>query len=291
MTALVSLTEHYEARWLVSTPCADESLRSVLGRAADLYGQEPDILWTGLLGAAQLPPCAIDDPSTEAIDALAYVLAVQPGRLNRLRLPAGQRSLDHGRRHPFCPRCWRADDAAGRPRHFRRAWAKALSLRCELHGTPLVAWHASRHQFAPRSSDDISLHELLVDGVEKQPEVRDALAYIHDFADRVARCGDDESMWPSDWNGTLGEALRDLVQVMTPDGPVESSWLSQTYTSAALRPFIHPGPSVPEAGGSEGWERFCRTTDPATRRMALWLIGSWVVPSWPDQLRAPLPPI
>jgi hypothetical protein len=287
--ASAGLAEDRASRWRISAPCADESLRSVLNRAADLYAQPPATLWAQLLDEEGVPPCAIDAPSAEALAALARALEVRPARVARLGLPGSKWCLANGPRQPYCPRCWRADDAAGRPRHFRRAWARALALRCDVHATPLVAWHATHHQFSPRTGDDISLPELLIDVIDTQPSVREALALIHDFVDRFAACLEGEAAWPCAWNGSRDDAIETVVHVITPDGPAESSWLSQTYTHPALRPFIHPGPHHPEAGSSEGWERLQRTGDPATRRMVLWLVGSWVVPTWPDRFRVPLP--
>ncbi len=283
--------ERAHTSWLIPAPAGDETLRSVLQRAADFYELRPDALWQSLAEGVDVSGEDIDWPPDAIIARLAETLEVTPSRVQRLTLDEGEGWLASGARHAYCPSCWREDDGMGRPRHFRRAWAKVLALHCARHSKPLMLWHPARGHHAPRAGDDITLAEFLADAVDTQPDVRVALNAIHEVAVRLDRCLYYGAPWPTSWKASPAEARQMLVHVMTPDGPAESTLLSQAYTNAALRPFVHSGPNVPEAGMTQGWERLRRTRDPATRRMALWLVGSWLVPTWPSSFLTPLPPL
>ena len=73
-------------RWWVSPPVPDESLRSLLGRVADLYESEPGELWSRLNAGDPQAAGEIDDPSCAALLRMGQALGVpggdgQPGRL------------------------------------------------------------------------------------------------------------------------------------------------------------------------------------------------------------------
>ena len=65
-------------RWWVSPPGPDESLRSLLGRVADLYESEPGELWSRLNAGDPQAAGEVDDPSCAALHRMAQALGV-PG--------------------------------------------------------------------------------------------------------------------------------------------------------------------------------------------------------------------
>jgi hypothetical protein len=284
------LIERDDTLWLIPTPGADETLRSVLQRAGDLYARSPEHLWRELHAEHTDAPSEIDHPSWADLDRLAHVLAVSRTRLARLRLPDGEGQLATGRRHAYCPACWRDDDAAGRPRHFRRAWAGVFTLRCGRHQTPLFLWHAAPRQHAPRRGDDISLAEMVWKATAASPEALASLQALEDVARVMDACRDDPTRWPAHWLGNAAQARALLIEVMTIDERTGGLPIASAQANARLQTLIHSGPVAAEAGATTGWERLRQTRDPAVRRMALWLVGSWLVPTWPAHFRSPLPP-
>ena len=63
-------------RWWIPPPAADETLRSVLERAAALYHWEPQMLWRALNGDNLESSGSIDQPSCHALVRLGQALGM-----------------------------------------------------------------------------------------------------------------------------------------------------------------------------------------------------------------------
>jgi hypothetical protein len=263
----------------------------VLQRAADLYQLRPEILWAQVQNVLWGGAGPIDAPSEAGLATLSEVLGLSHGRVRRLMLPDGDEWLVSGPREAYCMRCWQADDAAGRARHFRRAWRGVFAVNCAEHSLPLMAWHAQRDQYAPRRDDDLSMASFFLEQLPAQPAVAESLEAIRTLASVMQQCFFGDGRWPTHWTADATTARALLVHVMTPGGGADAQWLSRVYAPPALRPFVHPGPTLGEGSSVAGWERLRQTFDPAVRRMALWLVGNWLDPAWPYRSQTPTPPL
>lgn len=288
MTQLPTHVPTDEERYLIPTPGPDETLRSVLMRVADLYQWNPGRLWALLQEAQGGAHSTIDDPSSADMERLACRLAVGRGRLDRLRLADGDMLLAPEARCAYCPQCWREDDLAGRPRHFRRRWAGVFAIHCAQHGMPLFPWHPAHGRFAPGTHDDISMPELVWQATTAVPEALDALGALVDFADTVSACLSGNGAWPVSWLGDARQARKLLTEVMAVDALGNPPLIVSAQAPLSVRTLVHSGRALVDAGLKDGWRRLRQAGDPGVRRMALWLVGAWLVPTWPAHFQPSL---
>lgn len=288
VTFTLVITPAVDDRWLIATPGHDETLRSVLLRAADLYQNSPERLWELLQESSGGHGGDIDNPSSKDMNHLARLLGVTRPRLERLRLPSTDMQLAPHARRAYCPRCWREDDAVGRPRHFRRAWAGVLTLYCARHNVPLFPWHATRGHVAPGTHDDLTLWELTWRATQASADGCEGLRAIHGFADTLMSCLNGVTPWPSHWHGDAELARALLIDVMAIDALGNPPLIASDQTPMVMQSLVHSGRPKPEAGITDGWDRLRYTSDPGVRRMALWLVGAWLTPTWPQACRPSL---
>jgi len=140
-------------RWTIPGPGPDESLESLIERADRYYHG-----WlTGLGRRLDVRPASSAEGDHLAaarltitdVRAIAQRIDVPAARLFGHRLVTGPDHLDVPQRRAFCAHCWLDDDRAGRPRAFRRSWARVWCLSCPVHGIPLSWCHGAPSSESP----------------------------------------------------------------------------------------------------------------------------------------------
>jgi hypothetical protein len=244
--------------WFVPGPGPDESLRSVLSRAASLYRTTPQNLWSFLCDPADGSASDVDDPNPSVILRWARCLGVEPSALRAHCRQDHPRWLAPEARQSHCPHCWAEDDEAGRPRGFRRGWDRVLAMWCPVHQVPL------------RSS--LSGQRLSLDREVLREGAQDLLRRVDNFGEQLERSIFDAEPWPTAWRGSPQQA-RALVLVCalnlhsTDEFPALSSLLLPSQMPNLLHGPLHrmqPLRSAP-------WEALRHLADPAVRRAALWV--------------------
>ncbi|TPG04113.1 hypothetical protein EAH88_18565 [Rhodanobacter glycinis] len=265
-------------RWWLAAPGEDESLGSLFERADRLYGEPPGggYVWQDDPHEDQM--ASLDAPNSRELLRLARMLGIPPRLLHAHRLEDGPALLRPSARRAYCPQCLREDHTAGRPRAFRRSWARIFVLSCSAHGIPL--------QWAePRLATIVDCD--LVSGFSALSS--DAIEIVHlidTFASTLEACLWRKQVWPPAWRGTPHAAralliccLSNLIgQVTTP--PAGQLWVPPTLTPlitfpARSLPPLHNGP----------WERIREVGRPAWRRAALWMTAWEVIRGLPERLR------
>lgn len=142
-------------KFRVAPPYPDESISSVIYRAACLYGvdraQLVDALPIGCFSAHALD---LDDLPYKVIYALAAALDVPEEMLLKHQLfkSSPDEYLSSGARISVCPLCWAEDIQNSRTPYFRRAWAKVLCTFCTVHQCPLVMWEKNPRELGSRQA-------------------------------------------------------------------------------------------------------------------------------------------
>ena len=70
-------------RWWVAPPVDDESISSVVGRAAELYELEMHHVWRQMHEFESVELSEVDDPSPASLHLLAHALGTTPAALHR----------------------------------------------------------------------------------------------------------------------------------------------------------------------------------------------------------------
>lgn len=126
----------------IGPPAVDESISSVLDRAANLYSLCRTTLLGQIMGARAAPrdyDCLVNrsfieplasamDVPAEDIEALACVRSQPPVLI-------GDRQRD-----AYCPLCFDESCREGRAPYFRLSWASMFVTFCSEHRTPLFHW-------------------------------------------------------------------------------------------------------------------------------------------------------
>ena len=261
-------------RWWIPPPAADETLRSVLERAAALYHWEPQMLWRALNGDNLESSGSIDQPSCHALVRLGQALGMPALGLRQHCVPDVPWRLDPMARHAVCPICW--DDAVmgDNEQAELRSWTHVLRTRCPIHEAPLCL-PVSRHH---AGTDATKLAALAAEDLE-------VLSLIERFGTVLEQSLFFGAPWPSDWRGGAWAARQLLVKVSSYDGEGSGhALIANVAPSEALTPFIHGGRHLSVGGGRQDWERFRRISDPAIRRAALWAVAWMRIPGLPQRL-------
>lgn len=261
-------------RWWVSPPGPDESLRSLLARVADLYESEPGEVWSRLNAGDPQAAGEVDDPSCAALHRMAQALGVPGASLQAHRLHETPGLLAPAARAAMCPCCWAEDDAAGRPRSYRRAWAHVLRTVCPVHRVHLVI---------PRDRRQPDLAAAQAQQAALTPDDEQILSLIERFGATLeaALCGG--AAWPAEWQGSAVSARRALVQVsLNPGGVRGPPVIANVCPSPTLASLVHGPLHYRGPGEAADWEAFRRLADPCVRRAALWVVAWQVVPDLPE---------
>lgn len=274
---LLPEAQTFTDRWWLAAPGRDESLRSLVERADRLYGKPPEEGY-----AWQLRPCGegfhhLDAPRSRELVRLARMLGTTPHHLHSHSLKDGPHLLEVNERRAYCPQCLREDRTAGRPRSFRRAWARVLVVSCLEHGTPL-RWAEPRLASEVNFALEPSLPEL----AEEDWEV---LKLIDTLAHTLESCLWGGASWPATWRGSPQAARALFIRCLCnlsgqrASPPVAQLWVRSSLASLigfASRSRMPPLGEIP-------WEAVRSVGRPAWRRAALWLVAAQVIPGLPER--------
>jgi hypothetical protein len=269
-------------RWWISPPGPDETLRSLLDRAAALFECEPQSLWNDLHKDATTPAGDIDDPTTTALHRLAAAVGMSSIDLHRHRLPDAPWRLAPEARRTYCPQCHVDEIVAGRPITFRQEWTHVLRTQCPLHKVPLClaqvggvrGWPVSSRRGAERTTTDQSILDL-----------------IEMFGTSLEQSLFFGAPWPSQWRAdpctTRTLLLRVSLNLGKERAPVA---VANVFPSAGLSTVIHGPVHLMEPVDGPPWDAFRAIADPAIRRAALWIaawscipdLGNDLSPGWID---------
>jgi|GEM_PF-4813681 len=170
-------------RWWIQPPMLDESLRSVLNRAAALYGRTSAQLWASLNSDDPRPTGDVESPSSAALRRMATAIGMPASELLAHRQPDTPWLLAPHARNVCCPMCWDEDRARGEPCSIRRGWNRLLRTTYPQHGCPLRIAPEQWARFTPshplpipQLSEDPRPHRILRPGLGAEPLFRGALA-------------------------------------------------------------------------------------------------------------------
>jgi hypothetical protein len=256
-------------RWWVAPPGPDESLGSLVARAAAFFEGESGWLWTNLLeGRTDID---MDDPPAAVLVRLARATGIAARQLQGHRLADAPGLLARGARSAYCPVCWA--EQGGEVPSQRRSWMGCFRTVCEVHRAPLLAWRP--HQRA------IPLQLPAFD-----PTDRDILDLIDKFGRTLEGsllCGEP---WPEAWKGDAMAARTMLLRVcFNYDAEAHFAPVSDVVATRTLRPYIHGPIRIIASKKRVHWDDFRRIADPVVRRAALWLVAWRVMPGLEDRFR------
>lgn len=272
-------------RWFVAAPGPDETLSSVVGRAAAFYGGTVELLWVALHGAHVSTSGTPDHPSPEALQRMAHALGVAPLSLRDHRLDESPRWLTEPARRAYCPACWLEDMDAGRPLGYRRAWARVLGTHCVRHDRPLLCSHAPSGKDASWMEELVLQRAAMGDAASAYPdgETGKLLRWIDQLGTELDGALFAGASWPSVWRLDRHEVQRRLVtSCHADDGEGGYSSLSRVVVPPDLRRYIHTRNSQVTQSSRFDWEDLRSLGDPGIRRAALWLLGWQLVPGLPE---------
>lgn len=264
-------------RWWIRPLMPEETIESLLERASHVYGGivlQRNGWFTDVLGASgtEAAPLRARD-----IIRLARLLQVSPRRMHAAHLADEPDMLVPAQRRAFCPACWLEDDAAGRPRYFRRAWARVLSLSCTRHGDPLDWAAAPLFPMQRMWFERRRLHAT--------EDARWLMDLLDQFAATVEWALFGGLPWPQHWRLNAYQARALLCHCL---GHLESE--EGRAVGQALWP--GPGPASlyqvrrddqPPWRGNP-WEAVRRAGRPSWRRGAVWITAWLTDPDFPPEL-------
>jgi len=266
----------FSYRWWITAPGNDEALRSLFERADRLYGAPPEntYVWQDH-GSSR---CCLDAPTSRELLRLSRMLGMPARQLVAHRLMDHPALLDPDERRAYCPQCIQDDRAAGRPRVFRRAWARFFLLRCPDHNVPLQ-WAEPRLAAIAAPA----LHQALEPPGADEAEI---LRLVDTLAQTLEACLWRGQSWPACWRGNTHAARALLIHCLCNlTGEEAAPAAAQLWISPALSPWItFPIRPVPPAGPVP-WDSVRRVGRPAWRRAALWMTAWQVIPALPVRLR------
>lgn len=251
-------------------------MSSIVERAERLYGPPIDDFHVWQEGDECAPSSTHDAPNSREMLRFAHMIGVPVQVIQSHRMEDGLGLLAPGQRRAYCPQCVHEDRIAGRPRAFRRVWARVLLVSCLEHNVPLQ-WAEPR--LAKVVETAMPWHPIT-------PQEAEIVWLIDMFARTLEACLWSKAPWPSGWRGSALAArallTRCLINVTADYAhlPISHLWVPDS-----LRAFVaFPGYRVAPLHGV-AWGAIRRTGRPAWRRAALWLTASGVIPGLPDHLR------
>lgn len=268
------MSEPSGMRWWIPPPAPDETLRSVLERAAALYHWEPGQLWQALNGEGATVAGTIDQPSCLALIRIGQALGMPAARLRQHRVPDVAWRLDPAARRAVCPICWELPTPQQEGLPELRSWTHVLRTHCPIHDTPLCLPVARHHA----GTDSTKLAALTSDDLE-------VLSLIETFGTTLEQSLFFGASWPAPWRCGPIQARRLLVEVSSYNGEgAGHPLIANVAPSATLTSFIHGGRHLLQGGVAQDWEWFRSIADPAIRRAALWTAAWMTIPDLPQRL-------
>lgn len=262
-------------RWWIPPPQPDESLRSVLARAAAFYRRRPHNIWRALIKDGPGEAGCVDCPRPWVLARLARALGVSAPEVFQCRLPDRPWLVKGQDQMAYCPICWNEDIAAGRPIYLRREWAHLLKMQCRIHDYPLLPcqenW-ATREGY-PYVVPAFSSHEHAI------------FSLVDRFAHEFCATAFEGSPWPPYALFSFEQARNALILVnYSTAGGREFSVTHEILPFRKLRYGIR-GPKLPKHVPTRvTWILFRDITNPTHRRAALWLVACNVLPDLPNNL-------
>jgi hypothetical protein len=267
-----------DVRWWIAGPGKDESLHSIVERAARMYGGrgEDTPLVDGESGPCASSLCNARD--SRDLLFLARMLGTPSKSLYAHRLEEHPCLLEPSERRAFCPRCLYEDHIKQRPRSFRRVWAKVFTLSCPEHDVPL--------QWAERRLATILDSELLSSCFLVTPQQAEILKLVENFAQKLDACLWHGELWPTTWRGSPYSArallIRCVANLTSFRGSLPASHL---WISSSLSPLISFPTRPVEPHSGPPWNAVRQLGRPAWRRAALWLTLWQVIPGLSERCR------
>jgi hypothetical protein len=130
-------------RLRTSAPSSDESLSSILDRAASLWCISRNGLLRQLGHASAVEDLdAMESPLL--LDSMAAALGMKSSALSLMVVPQHRLDvlIDHRFRNAYCPLCFEGDWKSGRTPYFRLDWGRLWATHCSVHRAPLFEWVA-----------------------------------------------------------------------------------------------------------------------------------------------------
>lgn len=253
-------------RWWIRPPMPDETLRSIIKRAAALYECPPKRLWECLNWDDPQPYGGIDSPALRVLRRMAIAMGLPPSDLSAQRLPDAPWLLAPQADEVYCPLCWTDDRRRGDPLWFRRGWRRVLRTRCAVHGFPLLlcpeqwtSWPQVREFQLP----DLTAHEQRI------------LELIASFGESLERSLYEGAPWPANLAGNPHAARQLLIAVSFNMNKVRDIPLTKCIqTSGNLAMYVHGPSHRQEPVKKLRWDGYREIADPAIRRAGLW-IAAW----------------
>jgi hypothetical protein len=269
-------------RWWIPAPGEDESIRSIVGRAAHRYryiGSYGDRLVAHPSAPRERIP-SLEGCGAEDILALADRLSIRSRELFAHRQVDSPDLIIETMRAAYCPRCWAQADRQGLPRTFRRTCQSIFALSCPVH--PTVPLRQAMIQARDSSPSEKEMPSKLT------PRARRFLTWVDGFTATLAVCLFKGAAWPTHWCGDPNAAkvlLSACVTNLTDCrgyALIHNAMVPLHLFSWVRRP---AGRLEPLAG--DPWTAVRELADPEVRRLAFWLMG-WLTVSdmpidlWPD---------
>lgn len=263
-------------RWWIRPPMPDESLRSVLSRAAALYECSPEKIWERLNSDDKKPSGDIESPSCSALRRMATAIGIPSSHLLVHRQPDAPWLLAPHSRNVYCPMCWNEDRAKRAPFFIRRGWNGVFRTTCPNHGCPL--------RLAPAQWAASLLTPSFQPPVFTQQE-QQVLSLIESFGDALERSLYSGDPWPSRWRGSPQIARQLLLAVSFNVNEARDFPLTKCiHVSGNLTGFIRGPLHQQDPVKKLRWDLFRGLADPALRRAGLWATAWALMPERPNHL-------
>lgn len=263
-------------RWWIQPPMPDETLRSVVNRAAALYECPSTRLWEYLNWGDPQPYEVIDSPSLHVLRRMASAIGVHPSELSARRLPNAPWVLAPEADEVYCPLCWADDRDRGEPLWFRRDWRRVLRTRCRVHGFPLLLCPEQRTSWS--HVRELQLPDLPT--CEQQ-----ILELIASFGESLERSLYEGAPWPSNLHGNPHAARQLLIAASFNMNEVRDIPLTKCIQPSDNLAMYVRGPShLQEPVKKLRWEKYRKIADPSIRRAGLWIAAWALMRERPDEL-------
>ncbi|AVP97200.1 hypothetical protein C7S18_08325 [Ahniella affigens] len=289
------LTRDCVHRLPIAPPAPDETISSVLDRAACLMGTSRE----ALLAAIELPDAGDGRDLDDALLPLAAEIAralCWDREWHPPAPPVPTRRLAASARNAFCAHCWVEDLATARGTYFRTTWLDAMVPWCARHQTPLdtmlsryperrrTILVASEAATAEHRKEAESLRNRLdgsVDGAAQE-----AARIACELGRHLPLHDEPVPPWPNGWRGNaalaqlLLKTALDRLSVGT-DLPVHAV-LWPDAGAGRWGGVFRVGKAIGRSVRADGLgPHFCAIADPAVRRAALYFVALALVPNTP----------
>ncbi|MGO1541210.1 MAG: TniQ family protein [Luteimonas sp.] len=257
-------------RWWIRPPLPDESLGSVLRRAAALYERSASQIWESLNRDDPVSPGDVESPSCAALRRMAAAIGMPVSQLLAQRQSDAPWLLVPQARNIYCPMCWNEDRGRGLPCYIRRGWSRVLQTTCPDHSCPLRlaseqwATSALKHRFQPPCF------------TQQEQQILGLIKSFGEALDRSLYLGD---RWPSEWRGSPQIARQLLLAVSFNVNEVRDfPLINYAQVTGNLKGFIRGPLHLQEPVKKLRWDAFRAVADPAFRRAGLWATAWALIP-------------